>query len=337
MAVTRDDVARAAGVSPAVVSYVVNNGPRPVSVKTREHVLEVIRRLGYKPDGIARSLRTRRSGALGLVIPDASNPFFAELARAIEDSAYEAGMSVLVCNSADDVQRESRYVRRLAERRVDGLILISARAEQDLTDLLDLGIPIVAMDRSPDDSPISTIRVRNREAAECATEHLLGHGHSNVAFVSGPALGVSEARRTGWEEAHRRHGRSPGPSVARPFSYEGGATAMQELLADSRSRPTAVLVSSDIQAIGLLHQATRLRLSVPGDLAVISFDGTDAARYSVPSLSTVAQPIKRMASEVTSILTNGTDADVHLVLDAPLLLSESCGHRPLPLQENDHQ
>ena len=327
MAVTRDDVAAAAGVSPAVVSYVINNGPRPVSPSTRARVMAAVERLGYRPDGRARSLRTRRSGSLGLVVPDASNPFFAELSRAIEDAAYAAGLAVLVCNSADDVDREQRYIRGLAERRVDGLILISARVDQDLADLLDLDIPIIAMDRAPDELPITTLRVRNREGARIATEHLLAHGHSSVAFVSGPALGVSRARRDGWEAAHLACGARAGASTAQPFTFDGGARAATELL-DLPEPPRAVLVSSDVQAIGFIRRAADRGIRVPADIALISFDGTDAGRHSVPSLTSLVQPVRAMAVEVIASLGAADSAVLHRVFDLPLRLAESCGCTP---------
>ena len=149
MAVTRNDVARRARVSPGVVSYVLNDGPRPVAKETRKRVLDAVKELGYRPDGLARSLRIGRTRTLGLVLPDASNPFFAELARAIENAAYARGHAVMVCNSADDSTREHTYIQSLADRRIDGLILISATSSQDLSDVTGISIPVVALDRSP--------------------------------------------------------------------------------------------------------------------------------------------------------------------------------------------
>ena len=172
MAVTRNDVARRARVSPGVVSYVLNDGPRPVAKETRKRVLDAVKELGYRPDGLARSLRIGRTRTLGLVLPDASNPFFAELARAIENAAYARGHAVMVCNSADDSTREHTYIQSLADRRIDGLILISATSSQDLSDVTGISIPVVALDRSPDESPISTIRSDNEHGAYLGATHL---------------------------------------------------------------------------------------------------------------------------------------------------------------------
>ena len=323
MAVTRNDVAKSAGVSPAVVSYVLNSGPRPVSEKARARVLAAVKELGYRPDGLARSLKVGRTKTLGLVLPDASNPFFAELALAIEDAAYTRGYAVMVCNSADDLEREHTYIASLAERRIDGLILISATAEQDLTDFTDLAIPIVALDRSPDESPVSTIRSDNEDGAYQGTRHLLEHGHGDIAFVGGPDAGVSDARRQGWQRALREAGLEAGAECRAPFSFEGGHTAASTLLAGSQ--PRAVLVSSDIQAIGLVSGLRREGLSVPEDIALVSIDGTTAGEYSVPSLTSIAQPVAQMgATAVTHLIDNPREI-IHLALDNRLVVRESCG------------
>ena len=330
MAVTRNDVAKSAGVSPAVVSYVLNSGPRPVSEKARARVLAAVKELGYRPDGLARSLKVGRTKTLGLVLPDASNPFFAELALAIEDAAYARGFAVMVCNSADDLEREHTYIASLAERRIDGLILISATAEQDLTDFTNLAIPIVALDRSPDESPVSTIRSDNEDGAYQGTRHLLEHGHLNIAFVGGPDAGVSDARRQGWQRALREAGSEPGRESRAPFSFEGGHAAAPTLLAGPR--PSAVLVSSDIQAIGLVSGLRRAGLSVPDDIALVSIDGTTAGKYSVPSLTSIAQPVGQMGATAVAHLIDNPREIIHLALDNRLVVRESCGC-PSPKEE----
>jgi LacI family transcriptional regulator len=275
VAVTRNDVARMAGVSPAVVSYVLNSGPRPVS------------------------------------------------ARAIEDSAYARGYAVMVCNSADDLERERAYIASLAERRIDGLILISATSGQDLTDFTQLAIPIVALDRSPDESPVSTIRADNEDGAYQGTRHLLEHGHREIAFVGGPDTGVSDARRQGWLRALRDRGFEPGAECRATFSFEGGHGAAGILLASTR--PMAVLVSSDIQAIGLISGLRRAGLRVPDDIALVSIDGTTAGEYAVPSLTSIAQPVGRMGTTAVTHLIDNAREIIHLALDNRLVVRESCG------------
>lgn len=323
MAVTRNDVAKKAGVSPAVVSYVLSPGQRPVSEKARARVLAAVKELGYRPDGLARSLKVGRTKTLGLVLPDASNPFFAELARAIEDAAYMRGYAVMVCNSADDLEREHAYIRSLAERRIDGLILISATMEQDLSDFTTLAIPIVALDRSPDDSPVSTIRSDNEEGAYVGTRHLLEHGHRDIAFIGGPESLVADERRHGWQRALREFERRPGTESRAAFSFEGGRAASSTLLA--LPRPDGVLVSSDIQAIGLISGLDRAGLSVPRDMALVSIDGTTAGEYSVPGLTSIAQPVAQMGAIAVAHLIDDPREIIHLALGNRLIVRGSCG------------
>lgn len=323
MALTRNDVARTAGVSPAVVSYVLNNGPRPVSAAARRRVEEAIRELDYRPDGLARSLRVGRTNTLGLVMPDGSNPFFAELARAIEDIAYERGFAVLVCNSADDLDRERAYITGLAERRIDGLIVVSTTAGQDLSAMTSLSIPVVALDRSPDDSPISTIRSDNAAGAAAGTRHLLEHGHTTVALVAGPETATSRARRDGWMAALAASGAAPGSEFAAPFTYDGGESITRQWAATTM--PAAALVASDVQAVGILAGLAAQGIRVPQDVAIVSIDGTRAGRYAVPSLTSVEQPIVSMAAAAVAHLVDTPADPIHLAMPTTLRLGRSCG------------
>lgn len=323
MAVTRNDVARTAKVSPGVVSYVLNGGPRPVSAAARKRVLDAVEALGYRPDGLARSLKVGRTKTLGLVVPDASNPFFAELALAIEDAAYARGYAVMMCNSADDVDREYTYITSLAERRIDGLVLVSAITGQDLTAVTSLQIPVVALDRSPDDSPVSTIRAANHDGASLGTHHLISHGHLTVAFVAGPDASVSDARRLGWKQALKESGATPGLEIASPFTYAGGRDAAEQLIA--HGRVPAVLASSDVQALGLISGLISAGLSVPDDVAVVSIDGTTAGVYSTPALTTIAQPIREMGEAAVFHLIDNPGETIHRVISNDLVIRGSCG------------
>ena len=327
MAVTRNDVARLAGVSPAVVSYVINSGPRPVSADARSRVLKAIAELGYRPDGLARSLRLGRSHAIGLVLPDTTNPFFAEMAQAVEDAAYATGYAVLICTTSDDMERERAHIVNLASRRVDGLILMSARPDQDLSGFTGLGIPVVAMDRSPDDSPVSTIRVDNALGARLGTKHLIEHGHQRIAIVAGPvATGVSRSRVKGFQRAMTAAGLSRGQVVEAAFDFQGGHRAGHALLT-MPDHPDALLISSDVQAIGVLSAAAELGRRVPEDLAVVSFDGTRAGAFAVPALTSVAQPTAAMAARAVDLLRRSGDDLLHLTLKPELVRRRSCGCR----------
>lgn len=339
MAATRKDVARRAGVSPAVVSYVLNNGPRPVAPATRKRVLEAIAELQYQPDRLARALRMGTSNALGLLLPDATNPFFAELAQEIETAAFARGYAVLVGNSADDPVRERRYLRDLAERRVDGLIFISSTDDHDLSDLFALNIPVVAMDRSPDDSPLSTIRVDHERGAHVGTQHLVGHGYRHIAWLGGRPSRVSSAREKGWRRALEEAGLRPERQEAAPFSFTGGYDAGHRLLRHG-TRPSAVLVATDVQALGLLSACHTLDIAIPDDLAVVSFDGTVAGAHAVPPLTSVRQPIGEMARRAVDHVRNAGGDIVHMSFAGQLVRRRSCGclqhRRPRPSELGRH-
>ncbi|WP_426007313.1 LacI family DNA-binding transcriptional regulator [Paenarthrobacter sp. NyZ202] len=327
--VTRNDVAAAAGVSPSVVSYVLNGGPRPVSVAARQRVLDAVSLLGYRPNGLARSLKTGQTNTLGLILPDASNPFFAELARGIEDRAYEAGKSVLVCNSADDTVRERFYLETLVEKRVDGIILVSASWDEDLSDVLSRKVPVVTMDRYRAESQVSTVLFDNEHAGYEVTRHLLGHGHRRLALISGPRTApVSSERLEGCRQAM-----GPGAEALlvvhdTAFSLAGGYRAAESLLSGTDT-PTAIVCSSDVQAIGASAALRNHGMRIPEDVALGSIDGTALAEYSSPSLTAVAQPIARMADlAVQSVL--GREAKAHHTLKGMLLIGKSCGCQPGP-------
>src|SRR5690349_16315025 len=197
MAATRNDVARRAGVSVAVVSYVVNNGPRPVAPETRQRVLEAIEELGYRPDTVARQLRTGRSNVVGVVLPDLSLPHFGELTHVLSELAAERSQQLIIASTDWDATAERQQLEFLAGRRVDGVVLMSVEPSQDFQWLVDLGTKVVVIDR-----PEAAVN-----GARAATSHLVEHGHRRIGFVGG-ALGVvaGRLRREGWSTALREYG-----------------------------------------------------------------------------------------------------------------------------------
>lgn len=319
MAVTRDDVAALAGVSTAVVSYVVNNGPRPVSAGARARVLAAIEELGYQPDGVARFLRTGKTQSLGLVLPDVGLPYFSEVTRLLTSASARRGYQVLISNSEFDVELERRQLVSLAERRVDGVILMSVDPEQDFGPLSVLGIPLAVVDR-----PEFAVR-----AAIAATEHLIGHGHSAIAIITGdPDLVASRRRRDGWAAALESAGiRVPEEYASwSAVSRAGGYEAAKRLLAQPVP-PTAIYIESDAQAVGLLRACRDLGVEVPGDLAVVTSEGTELARYAIPTLTSTEQPIVTIASEALEAVLSAKPGEVVWLgnPDYTLVLRESCG------------
>jgi LacI family transcriptional regulator len=319
MAATRDDVARRAGVSVAVVSYVVNNGPRPVATETRRRVLDAIEELGYRPDAVARHLRTGKSGAIGVVLPDLGLPHFGEMTQVLSELAAERGQQMIIGSTGWDSSAERRQLEFLAAHRVVGILLMSVEPLDDFEWLATLGSSVVIIDR-----PEATIR-----GAETATGHLVEHGRNRIGFVGGPAkLLANKRRREGWAAALATHGLDIADElmVAADISQAGGYEAAQQLLLSPRP-PTGVYIDSDAQAVGFLRAAADLGVSVPEDVAVVSGEGTSLAAYSVPSLTTVEIPRREIACEALDALAEESNTHVRRVSnsDFRLVPRQSCG------------
>ena len=326
-AVTRADVARRAGVSNAVVSYVLNNGPRGVAPDTRERVLAAIEELRYRPNAVARALKVRRTETFGLLVPDNSNPFFAELARAIEDVAYRAGHALVLANSNNDRERERAQLDALLDRQVDGLLLISV-ASGDGVDAAAVGTtPVVLLDRAPDGSSFSSVLVDNVAGADAATRHLVEHHGLAVDCLAGPGdVAVAADREAGWRRAMERAGHATSGRVHHTgFTRQGGHATMAGLIATGRT-PEALFASSDLQAVGVLRATHEAGLRVPEDLAVVAFDGTAESEYTHPPLTVVRQPIAAMAETAVALLLRApTSPASHEVVSGELVLRASCG------------
>lgn len=325
-AVTRADVAREAGTSVAVVSYVVNDGPRRVAPETRERVLRAIETVGYTPDPIAKALASGVSGAYALVVPDVSNAFFAELAHRLQEAVAGADKVLLLGDAAESPEREARLLRTFAARRVDGVLVVGVGPRPDLAPLLDAGVPVVVLDRADAAVPVSSVSIDNAAAARAATEHLIGHGHSRIGIVAGPAgLPTAQERARGWRAALEEAGLPARPEWMReaPFTRRGGREAAGELLAGPDA-PTALFVSNEQQAVGVLAAAHALGVAVPEDLALFTIDGTDDSEFSAPGISTAVQPLDRMARSAVGLLRPG-GAPEHVVHDFALRIRGSCG------------
>ncbi len=325
--VTRKDVARYAGVSTAVVSYVVNGGPKKVAPATEAKVQDAIRILGYRPNAAARALKLGSSETIGLIIPDNTNPFFSLLAHAVEDAAAELGYALLLTNSDGNLAKERRNIRNLASRQVDGVVLASVLFEPDLAALESAEIPAVLLNHGGKSPGFNSVGVDLAAGARIAVEHLIGHGHTNIALAMGTNTAHDyDLREEGWLQALAAAGLPEGPIVRGPFSREGGYAVGRRLLS-SADRPTAVFASSDMQAIGILRAIHEAGLSVPGDIALTSFDGAAEAEYSWPALTTVEQPVRVMAEAAVGALLGarrGEPAE-HRTFPTELRVRQSCG------------
>lgn len=297
------DVARQAGVSLATASRVAS-GSVAVRAQTRQRVEEAMRALLYVPPG-----RKPATGAVGLLVPELSNPIFPALAQAMEARATEAGLATILCNTTAAAFREADYVHMLLDRRVDGMIFISCEMTHLAGDhdhyqrLVDEGARLVFVNGAVDGLDVPCVSVDERHAGFIATQHLIALGHERIGFVAGPADYLpTREKSAGRDEALRDAGLSPDGLVAHgDFTLEGGRRALRELLG-KEDAPTAVICSSDVIAIGVVQEARRAGFSVPGDLSVVGFDGIDAAAWIDPPLTTVAQPIREIATTAVDLL-----------------------------------
>jgi LacI family transcriptional regulator len=308
--VTIQDVARAAGVSPATVSRVFNGGN-----VTPERVLSVQQAaaaLGFAPNRLARSLRKQRSSVIALIIPDIENPFFTSLARGVEDAAQRTSLSVVLCNSDEDTDKERRYLEVALGEQMAGVIVAAAsRDETDLGPLIARGMPVVAVDRRPHDAEVDAVQVDNQHGGEVATRHLLQAGYRRIACITGPeGASTSEDRLAGYraalnaarqdvvraDEAYVRHA---------DFRVEGGRAAMRELL-DLPEPPDAVFVANNLMTIGVLDALEAVGRTPPG-IGVLSFGDVPWASLVRPSLTAVELPSYDLGRTAADLLLQRID------------------------------
>ena len=328
---TIKDVASLAGVSYTTVSHVINRS-RPVSEKVRGDVEAAIRKLNYVPSAVARSLKHQATSTIGLLVSNSTNPFFAELARGIEDTCYRAGYSVIVCSSDDAPERQQTYLRVLLEKRIDGLIICSAGDDLGLANQLrDAQVPIIIVDRSVKGVTADLVQVDHFKGAYLATRHLLELKHKCIGCIAGPAsAAVSAERLEGYKKALGEEG-APFRAewiVEGDFTAEGGYRCAVRLL--KKPEITGVFASNDLMGIGLLRFAAEHGIRIPTHLSVIGFDGIELTKYFYPSLTTVGQSIRRQgeiaASSLLERMRKGGGGRIRRILIEPQLsIRESTG------------
>lgn len=290
------DVARRALVSVATVSHVVN-GTRNVTPETAARVRQAIEELGYHPNSVARSLRRGKTHTIGLLVPDNANPFFAEVARVVEDEGFKAGYSVILCNSSGSEAREKIYIDVLLSKQVDGLILISSSTHlTGLRRVLNANVPVVAMDREIPDSSITQIFVDQWQGGYIAGEYLAGLGHRQIAVITGPHATTSSAQRLqGFKHVLSKAGipLDEHKVITGDFRFGGGQNAVTELFARGQTF-TAVFAANDLMAIGAISALHGAGLRIPEDVSVLGFDDIPYAATAMPPITTIAQPIEEL-------------------------------------------
>lgn len=325
-AVTRDDVARLAGVSSAVVSYVVNDGPRPVAEATRLRVLDAIEKLGYRPNAAARSLITGRSDLLGLIVPDIHNPYFAALAQAVETAARAQSLNLVLAQGMTG--NLAPLVESLSGHLVAGIITATIPEPAATAAVVRHRVPMVKLSLALPMDTMPAMWPDYYGGARSAVRHLVEvHGHREVALVIGTdhperRSEPTEDRERGWRDALENAGLPTGHVIRVHWSAAGGREAAARLLAD-HAAATAVFVSSDQQAIGLISGLSRTGRKVPDDIAVASFDGSPEAEFTVPPLTTVSAPLAEMATDAVAEVLGAPPSD--RTYATTLVVRESCG------------
>lgn len=302
--VTMKDVAVKAGVSVTTVSHVINK-TRFVSADAIEKVNTAINQLGYYPSAIARSLKSDQTHTIGMIIPNSSNPYFAEIIHEIEKNLFKAGYNLILCNSGDSQARQAAYIRVLMEKRIDGLIIISSGTDKELVDLLSKHrLPKVIIDRKVDGIEADLVETDNYAGGYSATNHLVKIGHKEIACISGPKYLSSACERVeGYLNCLKDHGIKINANflVEGDFKSFGGFEAMKKLL-KLQNRPTAVFVSNDLMALGALCATHEENISIPDELSIIGFDDIKLATYSSPPLTTIAHQKKRIGEVVADVI-----------------------------------
>jgi DNA-binding LacI/PurR family transcriptional regulator len=328
---TMKDVAKLAGVSIQTVSCVVND-QGSISQETRNRVLQAIEELNYRRDPIARSMRTRQTRLIALLVLDITNPVLSIIASQVEAAAYAENYSVLLYNVGQDARREQTYLDTAAERLVDGMIIVNAvDREHTFARLEDSSIPTVLIDCLAT-SEIPSVAVDNFQGAYIATQHAIELGHERIAHIAGAlSLEVARQRADGYAqciEDHNLHYQHIITAYNDRWDYHSGYRAMRQLI-ESDVPPTAVFAAGDQMAIGAYRALSEAGLRIPQDISVVGFDDIEAASFTTPPLTTIRQPFGDMARRAFALLLDLLDGrtpqETRVTLPAELIVRESTG------------
>ncbi|WP_218917407.1 LacI family DNA-binding transcriptional regulator [Luteipulveratus mongoliensis] len=327
-------MAELAGVSAATVSRVLNNVPT-VDADLAERVRDAANELGYRANGVARSLRRQRTDVWALIISDIGNPFFTSVARGVEDIAQREGFSVVLCNTDEDPAKEARYIDVAEREQVAGVVMSPNAFGSDISRLTAAGIPVVAIDR-PLREPVDSVLVSSADGARLATEHLFEQGWTRPACVTGPARAdTAEQRLAGYRDAFAALRRRPAKSLVRHTDYraESAREAVASLL-DSASPPDSFFLANSSLALGALQEFRRRGLLPGRDVGLVSFDDPPWAGFVNPPMSVVVQPTYEIGVQAGELLLKrighplaGKDART-ITLSTELIVRDSSLHKP---------
>jgi LacI family transcriptional regulator len=326
--VTISQVARLAGVSPTTVSHVLS-GKRIVGAATRGAVQDAIRALGYRPNHVARSLRTRRSQMVAVIVPDLTNTYYSVLTRGLADSIVAAAYGTYVCNTDGIAERESGFLQNVVDRGADGIVLASVdSASAGAISAADSGTPVVCIGGTLDHPRVDVVTTDDVAGSYAATLHLIGRGSQRIGMIKGPPES-GLLRVEGFLKAMTDAGRAVDDSLMAPgdWTRQGGRDAMHRLMS-LPTPPDAVFCANDLTAIGAIDVARELGIDIPADVAIVGFDDVDAATIVTPTLTTVRNPAYetgRRAGELLLSRLRGEYRDTGrtVVLGCPLIPRES--------------
>jgi LacI family transcriptional regulator len=330
--VTIRDVARLAKVHPGTVSRALNVETRAlVNPETAERVIKAADELGYRPNRIARGLKTSRSHTIGVLIPDITNPLFPPILRGIEDRLDEAGYTSLIVNTDNDPERERTHLQAMRARQVDGFISATARLDRELlAELGGEGTPLVLVNRSLEDGSVPSVTVNDRRGIGLAVEHVTALGHERIGHVAGPQnLSTGHRRRLGFIDAISAIGLGAAAENIRYgalFTEEEGARACGELL-DADGELTAIVAANDLLAIGCYDALEERGLRCPEDISIVGFNDMPFVARLRPALTSVRVPQREIGQVAAELLLErligGDEAASEILLDATLIVRDS--------------
>lgn len=328
------DVAAAAGVAPATVSNVLS-GRRSVRDELKARVMAAIESVGYRPNRLASSLRLNETHAIGVVVPDITNPFFSALVRRLEERAAEDGYQILLSDTGEDETQEIERLRTLISRRIDGLIVMPARDEAMSLDVHSTYLPAtIVMDRAFGHAQFDTVSVNNEEAVRQACQHLIGLGHSDILFVAtSTRLANIRERIKGYRAALHEAGLDTSARlVCAGFDVEHCRGEVEQVLRSSR-RPTAILTANYVASLGAIKAVRALDLEFPDTISLLAFDDSDWMTVLRPYLSVIMQPVAAMADRAWDLLKlrmeHAEAPRRHERLDCALCIRESTRQPPV--------
>ena len=296
------DVAEVAGVSTATVSRVLSNSLH-VRPELRERVMAAVEKLEYRPNLVARSLRSQHSNTIGLIVSDIRNPFFTSISRAVEDTAYDQGFSVFLCNTDENPEKEAIYLNLMQDANVEGVIFSPTRQAVANFSTSNINFSMVVVDRSIPNGDVDVVLLDNVDAAYRLTTHLITNGYQRIAALCGEMSTTGQERYSGYEKALRAHGLSP---IAEHVKYvqpriEAGYTAALKMI-DAVQPLDAIFTTNSLLAAGALEAIRERDLAIPDDMALVTFDETTWASLVQPAITLIAQPTYEIGRTATELL-----------------------------------